>query len=173
MPIDATMPAGATQRQSNGKMWTPAAAPHDYESPAAFLINNQTILGTAQFERMVKTAVVPLAAVDTGGGIFSWANPEVGSILITRVLIDVTTIATGACSIDIGTATASGTTSADTLIDGLDVHTATGTFDQADQVGANGKTKGKIAAGKWVTASKDTGASAGLVGNAYIQYVLV
>jgi hypothetical protein len=113
-------------------------------------------------------AKVALNAVDTGGGIISWVNPYGLAIIVFKLVIDVTTIASGACSADFGTTVASATTVSDNLIDGLDVHTSTGTFATIDQAGANGKERQKLASGGWVTGSKDTGASAALVGSAYI-----
>lgn len=121
----------------------------------------------------IRVAKVALAAVDTAGGIFAWANPEPGSTIVTKVVLDVTTPATGACSIDVGTTAVSAVTASDNLADGLDVHSAAGLLGILDQAGANGKAQQKIATGKWVTGSKDSGASAGLVGNAYISYFLV
>lgn len=122
--------------------------------------------------RVKKTARVPLAAVDTAGGIFAWANPESSAILVTRVVLDVTTVATAACSISVGQA-ANGTTSAANLIDTLDVHSAIGPFDNITDKGTNGKSRQKVAAGAFVTGSKASGASAGLVGFAYIEYFAV
>jgi hypothetical protein len=102
--------------------------------------------------------------------VFSWQNPEGASIIVHKVILDVTTIATGACTLDIGTTAASGTTLSDNLLDGMDVHTAAGTFGLADQADTNGKAQQKLAAGKWVTGSKASGATAGLAGSAYIFY---
>jgi hypothetical protein len=181
MPNDSTYPQDRLQRHQDGSAYVPAGAPIDFALGALKIAGTDVstplsrvaaAAGGAAFDRVRKCAKVALAAVDTGGGIFSWLNPEAGAIIIERVIVDVTTVATGACSIDVGSTAASGTTQADNLIDGLDVHTAAGVFDQADQAGANGKTKAKLAQGGWVTGSKDTGASAGLVGSAYIEYVL-
>lgn len=115
-------------------------------------------------------AVVALAALDTGGGIFSWQNPEDGSVVIERVVLDVTTKTTAACTGDFGTTATSATTVSDNLIDGLDLNAATGIFDNLGDAGTNGKTRQKLATGKWVTGSMKTGAAAGLVGYAYIFY---
>lgn len=119
---------------------------------------------------LVKVEKVALAALDTAGGVLAWANPEPTAIAITRVILDVTTKSTGACTLDIGMA-ADGTTSADNLMDGLDVGTAAGLFGNLGNPGTNGKTSQRCAAGAFVTASKASGAAAGLVGSAYIQYV--
>jgi len=124
------------------------------------------------FDRLVKVAKVALGAADTGGGVLSWQNPEAGAIIVQRIIVDVTTVATGACSVSFGTTAASATTSSANLIDTLDVHSATGTFDNITDGSTNGKARQKLAAGKWVTGSKASGAAAGLVGSVYIEYIL-
>jgi hypothetical protein len=129
--------------------------------------------GTVTFDRSVKVVKVALAALDTAGGVFAWANPEAGSIIITRVILDVTTVANAACTLDVGMTATNATTLSDNLIDGVDVRTATGVFSQADGADANGKAQQKLATGKWVTGSKASGAAAGLVGYVYISYMVV
>jgi len=124
----------------------------------------------ATFAQGTKIVKVPLAAVDTAGGVFAWANPEPGPIAVTKVVLDVTTVATGACTLDIGTTAANATTLSDNLIDGPDVHTAVITTDNIKDAGTNGKSIQHLASGKWVTGSMASGATAGLVGNAYIHY---
>lgn len=127
---------------------------------------------------LTRRVEVALTAADTAGGVFAWQNPEAGSILVRGVVIDVTTIATGACALDIGTTATSAATLSDNILDGLDVHTGTGTFDGSSTAlldgtvanGTNGRTVQKLATGKWVTGSKVTGATAGLVGTAIIFY---
>lgn len=118
----------------------------------------------------LKKATGNLAAVDTGGGVFAWQNPETSEILIEHVAVKVTTVATGACTIDVGTTATNATTSSDNLIDGQDVNAATGTFTNAANAGTNGKPAQRLAAGKWVTGSKASGASAGIVGTYEIYY---
>jgi hypothetical protein len=93
-------------------------------------------------------------------------------VLIERVVVHVTTVATAACTLDIGTTATSAVTSSDTLLDGLDVNSAAGVFDNITDKGSNGKSRQTLASGKWITASKASGATAGLVGYAYIQYVV-
>jgi hypothetical protein len=46
-------------------------------------------------------------------------------------------------------------------------------FDNFANPGSGGKFLQKLASGKWVTASKTSGATAALAGNAYIHYVPV
>jgi len=115
---------------------------------------------------------VPLAAVDTAGGVLSWQNPEAQAVLITGLLLDVTNASSAACTVSFGTTATSGTTSSANLIDTLSV-AATGTFDNVTDKGTNGKSRQKVASGKWVTGSVATGASAGLAGFAYLEYAVV
>ncbi len=121
----------------------------------------------------LKCAKVALATADTAGGVFGWQNPESNAIIVVRAVIDLTTKSTSACTVDIGSA-ANATTSSDDLLDGLDVNAATGVFDNIADKGTNGKEKQRVDAKggttDHVTASKATGAAAGLVGNAYIFY---
>ena len=115
---------------------------------------------------------VPLAALDTGGGVLSVANPEGVELFVTRVLVDVTTPATGVCTVNAGIAAAA-TTSSDNLLDGLDVGTAAILADNVGTPGTNGKAVQAWAANQFLTISMATGAAAGLVGNAYIEYTRV
>lgn len=120
-----------------------------------------------------QVARVALTALDTGGGIFSWANPEDVAIIITGLFFDLTTKATAACTLDAGTTATSETTVSDNLIDGLDINAATGLFDNFTDKGTNGRSRQKLAVGKWVTGSMKTGAAAGTAGYAYIRYVRI
>lgn len=117
-----------------------------------------------------KVAVVSLADADTAAGVLNWTNAEAASILVTGVIVNVTTTATGACTLDIGYANSG--ISADTIMDGLDVGTAIGTFNSIDHKGTNGLgTHGYVmGATERITASKASGSAAGLVGKAYIFY---
>jgi len=91
-------------------------------------------------------------------------------VIVTGVLVDVTTQSSGACTISIGTS-ATGTTSSANLIDTLSV-AAAGSFDNITDKGTNGKSRQRLAVGSYVTGSTASGASAGLVGNAYITYIV-
>jgi hypothetical protein len=119
---------------------------------------------------VLKKATGALAAVDTAGGLFSWANPESGPILVRHLALVVTTKTTGACTADIGTTATSATTLSDTLIDGKDINAAAGTFTNDESAGTNGKPFKRLASGKWVTGSVASGASAGIVGTYEIYY---
>lgn len=114
---------------------------------------------------------VALAALDTGGGVLSLANPEGVDLIIPTggLVIDVTTAATAACTLNAGIAAAA-TTPSDTLIDGVDVNTAAGVFDNGDDAGTNGGPD-KWGSDEFLTISVATGAAAGLAGYAYIRYI--
>jgi hypothetical protein len=117
-------------------------------------------------KRVAKVAAVAAAG---NGGVLAWANPHAGAIDVTRVAFDVTTVATGACTVDVGVA-ANGTTSNDTLMDGLDVNAAAGLFDNIINHGTNGLSHRRVAAGSFVTGTVASGTVTGLVGSFYIEY---
>jgi hypothetical protein len=116
------------------------------------------------------------AAIHAGtGGVIAWTNPETSAILVTRVILDLTTVSTGACTLDIGVTETSATTTSDTLLDGIDANAATGVFDSMNAAldsGANAKAQ-KLAAAKWITIDEKTGDATGLVGVLYIQYIVI
>jgi len=118
----------------------------------------------------MKKVTGALAAVDTAGGVFAWANPETGYILVRHVVLNVTTKATSACTADVGTTAVSAATLADNLLDGKDIATATGIFTNDESAGTNGKSFKRLATAKWVTGSVASGASAGIVGTYEIYY---
>lgn len=107
-------------------------------------------------------------AGDSAGDALALLNPWGADVIVTDLFIDVTTAASGACTIDVGTA-ANGTTSSDNLIDGLDVNAATGVFGSVDDKGVNGKHNLKWASDEYLTVSTATGAIAGLVANLYVE----
>lgn len=120
-----------------------------------------------------KTAKVALNGTTIHGGVQAWQNPEAGSIVVTEVVVVVSTVATAAGDLDVGTTATGATTASDNLIDGVDVHSATGAFDNNTDKGSNGKTRQRLAAGKWVTFSDDgVGDVSGMVAAAYISYVI-
>jgi hypothetical protein len=100
---------------------------------------------------------------DTGGGLLSWPNPFPYAIIIDEFVIDVTTVATGTCGVEVGTTATSGTTTASNLITSQDVHTATGTYN-------SGLKSVKLAVGSFLTVSSASGTSTGLVANGYVSF---
>lgn len=157
-------------------------------STAGFMINDVQVTATAAeineiavtagalhpLDRAVKCDVVAISgAALQAANLTLWTAPAASIIL--RVLLDVTTVATAACTVDIGYTATSATTSSDTLLDGVDVNAAVALFDSMNaalDAGANAKAQ-KAASGKWITADSASGDATGLVANAYIFYVLV
>jgi len=120
----------------------------------------------------VKVAKVALAGVaaTTGGALFSWANPEGQSIIVTRLQIDITTKSTGAANVSFGVA-ANGTTSSANLVD---TYAAGGTekvVDNLADAGTNGKVVQKMTSSQFITGT-GSATTAGLVGSVYIHYVI-
>lgn len=103
----------------------------------------------------------------------AWTAPA--AAIIHRVMLDITTVATGACTIDVGYTASSSTTSSDTLLDGVDANAAIALFDSMNAAldsGANAKAQ-KAASGKWITIDEASGDATGLVANLYVFYSLV
>ena len=111
-----------------------------------------------------------LGVADTGGGVASLKNPFGVDVIVLDAVLDITTKAAAACTVDAGIA-ANGTTLNDKLIDGLDVHTATGVFSNVHSGGTNGKIQ-KWGKDQFFTASKASGAAAGLKGKFYLRCIV-
>jgi hypothetical protein len=112
------------------------------------------------------------ATTTAGGDALNLLNPEGVDLIITRLILDITTPATGAATADAGVTT-TGTTS-DTLLDGVDVGSAAAVFDSADETdsGTNGKIGRRWGSAQYLTITPSA-TLAGLVGNAYIEYIRV
>jgi len=112
------------------------------------------------------------ATTTTGGDALNLLNPEGVDLIVTRLILDITTEATGAATVDAGITTT--LTSSDTLIDGADVGTAAAVFDSTDETdsGTDGKCGRRWESDEYLTITPSA-TLAGLVGNAYIQYVRV
>jgi hypothetical protein len=140
---------------------------------------NLSGMGAAAPDRYLKMGRLALtgAAIHAGsGGVIAWTNPETTDILIINAYLVITTVSTGACSLDVGTTPTSATTTSDNIFDGIDA-TATvpaiysmrnASLDSAANVEAK-----VLASGKWVTIDEKTGDATGLVGTLFIEYVLV
>lgn len=107
-------------------------------------------------------------AATTGGAILALANPEGVALIIDKVVMDITTKSTGAASVDVGIA-ANGTTTSDTLMDGVDVGTAAILADNITNKGTNGLPTVKWGATQYLTIT-GTATTVGLVGRLYVQY---
>lgn len=135
---------------------------------------NGAVTGTAFGDRVPKTSVTAIAGAALHAGVLNWQNPESVSVIVTRVYLLVETVATGACTVDVGVTASSATTASDTLLDGVDVNAATGVFDSMNAAldsGANAKAQ-LVAAGKWVTVKEASGDATGLVAKLIVEYVL-
>lgn len=106
----------------------------------------------------------------TAGGALSLANPLGIDLIVTDLILDITTEATGSATVDAGIA-ANGTTSADNLIDAGDVGAAVVVLNNVDNKGSNGKKCVKWGSTQYLTITASA-TLAGLVGNAYIKWVV-
>lgn len=110
------------------------------------------------------TLKLPVAGpTDTAGGLLAWLNNLGYDIIVQGASLDVTTASSAACTVSIGQA-AGATTLDATFISGQTVATA-GQFAKATPVAK------KVTNGTYITASTATGASAGLVGNLYVEFI--
>lgn len=107
----------------------------------------------------------------TGGDVLSLANPEGADLIITRFILNITTEATGSATADAGVA-ADGTTSSDTLLDGVNIGAAAAIFDNIDDQGTNGQSVLLWGSSQYITVTPSASA-AGLVGYAYVEYLRV
>jgi hypothetical protein len=123
-----------------------------------------------QYSKSAKS--VALVASDAVGGLFAWQNPFANSIFVTRVILHVTTEASGSCTADVGRTSAAAATN-NALIDGANVGAAAIDTDNVaetgDSIGIALDAKGGT--NDYITGSKASGASAGIVGYAIIEYV--
>lgn len=122
------------------------------------------------FNEGVHRVALTAGTTTTGGDVLSLANPEGVDLIIPSggFVLDITTAATGAANADAGIA-ADGTTTSDTLIDGVDIGSAAGVFDNGADKGTNGGPV-KWGSSQYITVTPSATA-AGLVGYAYIKYI--
>ena len=132
-PVTAT----GTQTLTNKTLTTPTidgvvqSALNDRQ-----IITEAFVVGGAALHAAVLTAVTfPAAAI------------------ILRACLNITTVSTGACTVDVGYTATTATTTSDTLLDGIDANAATGLFDSMNSLldtAENAKAQ-LAASGKWVT----------------------
>lgn len=173
MPVDKIRRASGAPARVQGD-WTEFKINSDIDSPSFTSLGDTTIPA----RRLTQVVKVPLsgATIHAGtGGVVAWQIPSTCAIIIERVVLDLTTVADAACTLDIGYTATSATTTSDTLLDGVDVNAATAVFDSMNAAldsGANAKAQ-KGAAGKWITIDEKTGDATGLVANLYIYYTAI
>jgi len=132
------------------------------------------LLYLAQTDRETITEVFPLVGADLHAAVVPAVTFPAAAIIL-RVVADITTVATGACTLDVGYTAGSSVTTSDTLLDGIDVNAAIGVFDSMNaalDLGANALAQ-KAASGKWITVDEKTGDATGLVGNLYVSYIVI
>lgn len=128
--------------------------------------------------RVTQVVKVPLSGATihaASGGVVAWQVPAACAIIVDKVVLDVTTVSSGACTLDIGYTATDATTTSDTMLDGVDVNSAAAVFDSSNAAldsGANAKAQ-KCAASKWITIDEKTGDATGLVANLYIYYTTI
>ena len=103
-----------------------------------------------------------LTASAAAGGVFSLQNTYGSNLVITRVIIYLTALTGSAGTMNVGVGD-SGSTSYDTLIDGLDVNSATGAYGNIKNKGTNGEESELWGTSKYITASL-TGEAGSLAG---------
>lgn len=111
-------------------------------------------------DSVIVKGAVTAATTTTGGDAISWTPGVV--CYLEEFHLDITTEATGAATMDVGVA-ADGTTSSDTLIDGVDVGTAAIYANPYVNGGTNGAAPRKLTATQYVTGTPSA-SLAGLVG---------
>jgi hypothetical protein len=110
-------------------------------------------------------AFLDIAGGASSANVFaSLPNPWGIDVIVTRAVLRVTTKSTAASTLDIGPA-ADATTSNDTLMDGLDVGTATGLFTNSNDTdnGTNGLLQAVWAKDGFITIKEASGNVDGLV----------
>lgn len=142
-------------------------------------LTTPTIDGVAYSALNDRQIIVEAFAVD-GAALHAAAGGVLAAVvfpaaaIILRAILDITTVATGACTLDVGYTPTSAATSSDTLLDGVDANAAIATFDSMNaalDAGANALAQ-KAASGKWVTIDEKTGDSTGMVAVLYVFYIL-
>ena len=130
------------------------------------------IAGAAERIRFARVALTE----DTGNaGMLAWQNPEDAAIIVLRLILDITTEATGAAIANFGP-DGDGTGTSDTLLDGVNIGAAAGVFDNIEDQGTNGKSTARLdengGTTDWITGTGESD-PADLVGNAYIYYLVI
>lgn len=128
---------------------------------------------SANNNRQIITTVVPIVGSTVQVGTTTlWTAPA--AAIIQRVILNITTQSLAASTLDIGYTATTATTSSDTLLDGVS-GAAVALFDSMNAAldsGANAKAQ-LAASAKWITVTSASGDTSSLIGNVYIEYILV
>ena len=180
VPDDFAIPSQAIVVAPSGSVLTgqgpgaqPAYATTGQTSSGQTLTNptiNGTAFATGQAPILVQAVALSGAAIHAGT---VTAKAFAASAMVLRVIADITTASTGACTLDIGYTATTATTSSDTFLDGISA-ASIAVFDSMNaalDTGTNAKAQ-KAASGKWITVTEASGDATGLVGTLYIEYIL-
>ena len=111
-----------------------------------------------------------LVASDAAGGIISLQNSFGTNLIVTRMVIYLTATNGETMTIDVGIGSGA-STSYNTLIDGLNVNSETGAFDNIKDKGDSGEEIHLWTSAHYITASKATGSAASIAGK-YAVHVI-
>lgn len=110
----------------------------------------------------------PITPSDTAGGLFAWANPFPFPVLVEDLTVNVQTGSTGASTFSFGVA-ANDTTLSSTLLSGTNGQTVQ-TIASSEPLAATSTTAARlVGAGQWITGSRASGATAGIVGRVHLS----
>jgi hypothetical protein len=123
--------------------------------------------GEIRLKKLYNAYKASLGTASGAGGALTLRNPEKEDVYVTRLIVHVKSKSSLAASIDCGIS--STIAASDNLIDGLDVSSSTGCFDNLKNGGTNGKAGQLWPAGQYLTISGSSSLS-GLEGNVYIEY---
>jgi len=121
----------------------------------------------------LSSVVSSIAGTTTAAGFFTMSNPFGAACLVTDITFDLQTAATSAtATVDIGT-NANSNSSADNLLDGLDLTQAVGFYNGITDSGTNGLLMRSWASDAFITGSVKTGDVSASVGVVYVTAVQV
>lgn len=169
-------PAGVAEisvASANSYIWIKLRGQKSTKADDVTLAAGQEVIADSASNRVTARSGLltgALAAVDTGGGVFSVASAFTEDVFVDFVSITRSTKSSGACTVDVGVTLTSATTLSDNLMDGVNAAASEATENNFANAGTNGKVRQIWPAGKWVTASVASGNSAGLVGTYAIRY---
>lgn len=113
--------------------------------------------------KLVVPVQVALTGVLAGGSI---ANPFGYEVIVTNAVLRITTVSTGASTMDIGVA-ADATTSNDTLMDGVS-GAVLGAYDNVKNAGTNGRSGVIWGTSQFINIAEASGDVAGIIADLYL-----
>jgi hypothetical protein len=136
------------------------------------VVQSNAVMGSVTNIRALKCAKIALTAGLANAFAFAWQNPESNKILVTRVIVDVTTQAGAAATMDVGSAINATTTSI-TISEAININSVA----VSDNLLVAGSGKGGVnkidengGTTPWITGQILDANASNLVGNIYIFY---